>query len=144
MCCNDWPKLFPDCLSIMSAGVSEIKHFVHSHIRFLSFLTSLGIQNCVFRTFKIGIVSSSPQLLWKAFPLSPFFGLHFKITISDTVRCGRKICNKTTLSDLGWSNLWDSFKTSWGTRGTFCNWIRRQCFPSPLYADRAFCDSIAI
>ena len=124
-------------------GVSKTKHLLTLRSAF-SLLWFLGHPELCIQSLQ----SWHCQLLTPAFVerslLLSLSRLRFKITISDTVHCSRRICNKTKLSDLGWTNVWDSFKNSWGTRGTFCSCVSMQHFPSPLQADQTFCDSAAV
>lgn len=72
------------------------------------------------------------------------FLFHFKITVSDAVHGGSRMCNKTTLDDLGWTDFCDSIKNSWGTRGMYCQRDQSVTLSFPFQVDQRFCDGAAV
>lgn len=72
------------------------------------------------------------------------FLFHFKITVSDAVHGGSRMCNKTTLDDLGWTDFCDSIKNSWGTRGMYCQRDQSATLSFPFQVDQRFCDGAAV
>ena len=107
LCSEDWPKLSSDYLRVISMGVSETKHLVNSQNNIFSSLSSRASQTVYPEPSEMALLAPHPSFGGRVSPPSSFFffGLHFKITISDTVHCGRRICNKTKLSGLGSTNL---------------------------------------
>ena len=86
-------------LRVISMGVSETKHLVNSQNNIFSSLSSQASQTVYPEPSELALSA----LCGRVPPRSSFFFfcLHFKLTISNTVHCGRRMCNKTKLSGCG-------------------------------------------
>lgn len=74
----------------------------------------------------------------------PPFLFHFQITFSHAIHGGSRMCNKTVLDDLSWTDFCDSIKNSWGSRGLHCGGTGLSLFASFLQVDQRFCDGTAV